>query len=84
MSFALSEAQREIKLLPELRDDAATVFNILMVLESSAQLDMASVRGALRALTMRHEALRTAFEDRQQHVLPFADPVLDEVGGGKP
>jgi amino acid adenylation domain-containing protein len=77
--FPLTETQREIKILPELRENAETVFNIMMVLEFSAPPDFAEVRRALRAVTMRHEALRTALDDLQQRVLPFADPELCEV-----
>jgi amino acid adenylation domain-containing protein len=78
-SFALTETQREIKMLPELREQAETVFNIMMVLEFSAPPKAAEVRRALRAVTMQHEALRTALDNQQQRVLPLSDPDLCEV-----
>lgn len=77
--FALSETQREIRLLSELHGDAATVFNVMMVLEHPAPLDMEALRRAARAVAKRHESLRTVFEADQQRVLPFADPDLNEV-----
>src|SRR5262249_2524278 len=77
--FPLTETQREIMMLPELRAHAQAVFNIMMVLEFSAPPDEAAIRGALRALTRRHEALRTVIEDQGQKVLPSVEPELCEV-----
>lgn len=77
--FPLTETQREIMMLAELREDAQAVFNIVMVLEFSAPPDVAAVREALRAVTRRHEALRSVVEDQQQKVLPAVEPDLCEV-----
>jgi aryl carrier-like protein len=77
--FPLTETQREIMMLPELRKGAEAVFNIMMVLEFSTPPDVAAVGHALRSVTMRHEALGTTIEDQQQTVLPFVEPELCEV-----
>jgi amino acid adenylation domain-containing protein len=76
--FPLNDTQREISLLSELHDDADAVCNILMVLEHAGPLDIAALRLAYRAVAMRHEALRTAFQGHQQRVLPFVDPIVEE------
>jgi amino acid adenylation domain-containing protein len=77
--FPLTETQREIMMLAELREDAQAVFNIMMVLEFSAPPEIAAVRQGLRAVTTRHEALRTVIEDQQQKALPVLEPELSEV-----
>ncbi len=79
LSFALTEAQREIKLLPELFPDAGAVFHSMMVLELSRPPIESIVRKALHALTARHETLRMAVDDAQQRILPFVEPDIRRV-----
>jgi amino acid adenylation domain-containing protein len=77
--FALTEMQQEIRLLGELRQDAASVFHAVMVLEFATAPDEAIVRDTLRRLGRRHEALRTVFEDGEQRVLADSEPIVERV-----
>jgi amino acid adenylation domain-containing protein len=75
----LTETQREIRMLAEIRDGAHSVFNILMVLEFTQPPDPAAVRRALRRLVVRHDALRLVMEGEAQRVLPYIEPVIEKV-----
>lgn len=80
----LSDTQREMLLLADIRDNAAALFNIQMVLEFIAVPDADIVERALARLAERHEAFRTIFVDGQQHVLAnaqpsFADDIVEDI-----
>ncbi len=82
----LSYAQRPMWLLHQL-DPESAVFNVFAALRFAAPVDAAALRRALRALTDRHPALRTALplrdgrpvqEVRAQVEVPFAE--VDAAG----
>ena len=56
-----SEAQREVWLADQLGLQASLAFNESVKLRLEGPLDITALQGALNALVMRHEALRSTF-----------------------
>lgn len=65
-SFPLSPAQRRLWLLHQL-DPENTAYNIPVALHLQGRLNITALQGALDALVMRHEILRTTFVVQEGH-----------------
>ena len=80
-----TEAQREIWLACQLGEQASLAYNESLSVRMRGSLDLRGVQTAVRALVLRHEALRATFSDDGQQMLISADVHLDvpvnDLGG---
>lgn len=81
----LTEAQKEIWLASQFSETASCSFNESCTLELRGSFNLDAMEKAFKALTTRHEALRTTFsqDGEFQYVAPFMDvelPVQDLSG----
>ena len=69
----LSASQRRLWILEQLRPGTAA-YNMAETLRIEGEIDGAVLRGALEALVVRHESLRTVFEERAGEVWARVEP----------
>ncbi|GAB3979303.1 hypothetical protein GCM10027615_55430 [Plantactinospora veratri] len=75
-TYPLTAAQRQLWTVAQLDPQASVAYHQTSVLRLHGDLDLDALRGAVRAVVARHEALRTVFDDDQarwQRVLPAAE-----------
>ncbi|WP_252771861.1 non-ribosomal peptide synthetase [Ideonella oryzae] len=79
--FPTSEAQREVWLADRLSPQASLAFNESVTLRLRGALDVEALQGALKALGLRHEALRCCFgaDGNDQFVSRDAGLILQRV-----
>lgn len=71
--FELTEAQREIRLLPELHPAATAAFHSMMVLEFSGAPSESAIRDVWQKLARGHDALRLQLNGEHQRVVADVD-----------
>ncbi|MET0621646.1 MAG: amino acid adenylation domain-containing protein [Pyrinomonadaceae bacterium] len=72
-----TEAQKQLWVLAQMSDDASRAYNETLCLRLRGPLDVAALADGVRAVVVRHEALRTSINDDGEEQLVHTQPPLE-------